>query len=88
MLSRKDLVTALTDTIVTNFFLEMLNPSNRGPRFQFSLFDIAGRVQSRLGINLPRPPADWELNFASSRALEKWTQLIKQVGDGIPENVR
>jgi hypothetical protein len=88
MLSRKDLVTTLTDTIVTNFFLEMLNPGNRSTRFQFSLFDIAGWVRSRLGINLPSPPADWELNLGSSRAREKWERLISQVGDGIPENVR
>jgi hypothetical protein len=26
-------------------------------------------------------------DLASSRALEKWMLLIKQVGDGIPENM-
>jgi hypothetical protein len=88
MLSRKDLVTALADTITTDFFVEMLNPNNRGSNFRFSLYDIEGWVRSQIGINLPRLPTARELDQAGSRARKKWTQLIKQVGDGIPKGNR
>ena len=88
MLSRKDLVTVLADTIATDFFVDMLNPSYRGPNFRFSLFDIEGWVRSRLGINLPSPPTARELGQASLRARKKWAQLIEQIGDGIPKSAR
>jgi hypothetical protein len=88
MLKREDLIIMLADTLATDFFVEMLNPNKRGPNFRFSLFDIESWVGSRLGINLPRPPTAKELNQARSRARKKWTQLIAQVGDGIPKSSR
>ena len=88
MLSRKDLVTTLTDTIVTNFFLDMLNPNNRGSCFRFSLFDITGWTRRGLNSNLPSPPTARELSQSGSRAREKWARLITQVGNGIPKGAR
>jgi hypothetical protein len=88
MLKREDLIAVLADTLATDFFVEMLNPKNRGPNFRFSLFDIERWVGSRLGLNLPRPPTAKELKQASSRARKKWSQLIAQVGDGISQSSR
>jgi len=41
VLSCGDLVKPLVESLATDFFLSMLNPSSRGAHFRFSTFDIA-----------------------------------------------
>jgi hypothetical protein len=88
MLSRTDTVRALAEKISTDFFICMLNPKYRGPKFKFSTFEIEDWVIDNLGVQIPWNTTKAQQEEARRVARAYWNRWIKTIGDGLPKKAR
>ena len=72
----------LATAITYGFFVDMLNPKNRGPTFKFETFDVEGLVvaNSHIYIENVTPNIKKELQ---QTARHVWSEAIKR--SGLPE---
>jgi hypothetical protein len=85
VLSRKDHIRSLAESIATDFFISMLNPKYRGANFKYKKFDIGKWAVGMMGTSFVKSLNDKERSLAKEYASNIWKRWIKQAGKGLPK---
>jgi hypothetical protein len=78
MLSKSDKIAAVAEKVSIHFFITMLNPKYRGPRFNFKDFDIGGRVEGISALSFAEDLSDSEKEDLRRVARSTWDGMLER----------